>query len=96
MKKQNFSFERSRSIVKFLLIFAGALCILALLMGEGPMQTYASVTAIVCILMSLFVMFVGLRCPYCGKVIFKKCLVVKNCPHCNRNLVTGLKGKKKK
>ena len=98
MKKQNVSFETARNIIKCLLALAAILCIVALILGEdaATFGTYAAVVAVGCIVLSIFVLLVGMKCPYCGSLIVKKCLIVKSCPHCGRDLTSGLKSKKGK
>ena len=96
MKNQNLNFERARNIIKGLLVLAAILCVVALVAGEGQFMAYATVVAAVLIVLAVFVMAVGMKCPYCGRAIIRKCLVVKSCPHCGRDLASGLKSKKKK
>ena len=98
MKKQNVSFEAARNIIKCLLGIAAILCIVALILGEDAVTfgTYAAVVAVGCIVLAIIVLITGMRCPYCGQLIVRKCLIVKSCPHCGRDLVSGLKGKKGK
>ena len=96
--KQNVTFEMARNIIKCLLALAAAMCVIALIINDNgsPFAVYAAIIAVGCIVAVLFLVVTCLKCPYCGRLIVRKCLVVKSCPHCNRNLVTGLKGKKKK
>lgn len=98
MKKQNVGFETARNIIKCLLALAAILCVVALVLGEdaATFGTYAAIVAVGCIVLSILVLIVGCKCPYCGQLIIRKVLVVKTCPHCGRNLVSGLKGKKGK
>lgn len=92
------NFEKARALVKGCLFSAVALCILGLIANESMPQLalYAVIGAVVLMVVSLFVVFTCLKCPYCGKQIIVKCLTVTSCPHCRRNLVTGIKSKKKK
>ena len=71
---------------------------LALLLsdGGGALSAYVVIGAVVCVVATVLVVAIGMRCPYCGKTIVRKCLVVEVCPHCRRNLATGLKSKKKR
>lgn len=92
--KQKLSFETARNMVKLLLAAAAALCVLALIVGEDTFGMYAAVAALVCVVLTIMVLLTCMKCPYCGRLIVRKCLVVKSCPHCNRNLSSGLKGKK--
>jgi len=92
------NFETARKIVKLLLGATIVLCVLALLVndGSGGLVNYFVIGAIACIVAVVLVVAIGMRCPYCGKTIVRKCLVVEVCPHCRRNLTTGLKSKKKR
>ena len=96
--KQNVTFEMARNIIKGLLAVAGIMCVIALIANDGNSRfaVYAAIIAVVCIVGTLFIVATSMKCPYCGRAIIRKCLVVKTCPHCNRNLVSGLKSKKKK
>ena len=92
------NFDRARGLAKGCLFGAMGLCILGLITnGSMPdLAVYIVVAAVVLIAVALFVVFTCLKCPYCGKQIISKCLTTTVCPHCKRNLTTGLKGKKKK
>ena len=46
--------------------------------------------------LAMLLVFTSLKCPYCGKQLFSKCLTVTVCPNCKRNLTTGMKSKGKK
>ena len=96
--KPNKSFETARKIVKFLLGVTVVLCVLALLFNDGSssLVNYFVIAAMACIVAIILVVAIGMRCPYCGRTIVRKCLVVEVCPHCRRNLATGLKSKKKR
>ena len=91
-------FETARNLVKGFLI-AGVVCCLGALITQtnnSPVGFYLTYGSAGCILLCVFFAAVGLRCPYCGKRIIRNCLVVKSCPHCRRNLKTGMKAKHKK
>lgn len=100
MKNKGITFEKARSILKVFMAMAAALCILGLILNSSSETAalYATVGAIICMAVGLFVLLTFGKCPYCGRRIFRNCLVVKSCPHCHRDLVSGLKtkGKKKK
>ena len=94
-------FETAKNLVKGFLIAGIVCCVLAMFMqqtGSTAGSYYLGMGAVGCILMCVFFVVAGLKCPWCGKRIIRRCLVVKACPHCRRNLVTGekMKGKKAK
>ncbi len=92
-------FETARNLVKGLLA-AGLVCsVLALFMsqvGSVMIGMYLGMGSVGCILMCLFFVLTALKCPWCGKRIIRRCLALKTCPHCRRNLATGMKTKGKK
>lgn len=96
--KTGFTFEQARNLLKGLLITAGALCVLGLILNSSSETAalYTTLGAICCIVVGLFVLVTCVKCPYCGKRIIRNCLVVKSCPHCHRNLSSGLKTRKNK
>ena len=95
------SFEKAKTLVSG---FLGASLILwvLILLGNalggavGALVDIMSIVAIGCLIVAVFLMVTCLKCPYCGKRIIRNVLKVKSCPHCRRDLKTGLKGKKKK
>lgn len=90
------TFERAKNLVKFCLAGTVACCVLALITQNSPAAVgLFTAGALVLLLLTFFFAFTSLKCPYCGRTIFKKCFVVKACPHCGRDLATGLKAKKK-
>ncbi len=92
-------FETAKILVKGFLA-AGIVCsLLALFMGQvgsTMASMYLGMGSLGCILMCLFFVLTGLKCPWCGKRIIRRCLALKTCPHCHRNLATGMKSKGKK
>ena len=96
--RKKFNMETARTVIKCLLAFAGLICIAALIFGDElpNLGGTALLIAAVCIVLCIFVLATGMRCPFCGKVIVVNCLAAKTCPHCGRDLVTGKKGKNKK
>lgn len=91
-------FETARTLVKVTLGGAVAFALVALVTStNGSAATdYLMVGAIACIILCLFFVITGVKCPYCGKRIIQNCLRVKICPHCYRNLATGEKQKSRK
>lgn len=96
--KTGITFEKARSLMKILLIAAGALCVLGLIVNSGSETAafYATIAAISCVAAALFILVTCVKCPYCGKRIIRNCLVVKTCPHCRRDLASGLRAKSRK
>ena len=91
-------FETAKTVVKGTLLAGVLLCVIALFVqksmpGLGMMLTFAGMG---CVIVCLFFVITAMKCPYCGKRIFRNCLVVKVCPHCRRDLASGLKVKSKK
>ena len=99
LSNMNFTknFDRARNTVKGCLFSAMGLCVLGLFINETypTAAIYATVAAVALIIIGVALVALCLKCPYCGKQIISKCLTVTTCPHCHRNLSTGLKGKKK-
>ena len=91
------NFYLARNIVTACLFIAMGLCIIGLIVNEAlpSISLYIVISAVVLIFFALFLVFTCLKCPYCGKQIISKCLTVTSCPHCRRDLTTGMKGKKK-
>ena len=90
-------FETARSLVKSFLIAGVVCCLGALIIPiNTPAGFYLTYGSVVCMALCVFFIVVGLRCPYCNKRIIRNCLSVKSCPHCRRNLKTGMKAKHKK
>ena len=90
-------FETARSLVKSFLI-AGVVCCLGALLTptSAPVGFYLTYASVGCMALCIFFIVVGLRCPYCNKRIIRNCLSAKSCPHCRRNLKTGIKAKRRK
>ena len=92
-----FDFFRARNVVKGLLIADVVMLFVAFI----TRNEYISISAIfgyvsiATLLLTLAIMFLALKCPYCDERILRKALTVKVCPHCRRNLVSGMKVKKK-
>lgn len=92
------NFDRARNIVKICLFVAMGICILGLFINDSAPQLgfYIIIAALALIVFALVLVFTALKCPYCGKQLFSKCLTVTVCPHCRRDLTTGMKRKGKK
>ena len=97
--KQKMDLEKARTIVKVLLALAAAFCVIALIVdssGTTQFSMYCALGAIVCIVFTILTLFTSMRCPFCGRLMIRKCLTVKTCPHCHRDLTNGLRNKKSK
>ena len=92
------NFDRARRMVKVCLITAMIICILGILVNESApgLALYIIIAALALIAFAMLLVFTSLKCPYCGKQLFNKCLTVTVCPNCRRNLTTGMKSKGKK
>ena len=92
------NFYLARNIVKGCLFVAMGLCIVGLIVNEAlpTVGVYIVFAAVILIVVALGLIFTCLKCPYCGKQIISKCLTVTVCPHCKRDLATGIKSKGKK
>ena len=90
---------KTAKTLTMLSIVMSVICALIGLIGygpENPARTYFAVAAILLMVMSLICLFAFCRCPWCGKRITSGLMQIKVCPHCNRNLETGLRAKGKK
>lgn len=88
-------FNTAKKLVIAFLVGALVFCVLALALGEETATTFM-VGAVLLLIIALFVAFTGLKCPYCGERIIRNVLKLNHCPHCGRNLETGLRSKGKK
>lgn len=91
-------FDKARLVIKGLLLGGIVVCVAALLIQSlnPTLGVYLTLIGIACVIGSLVFVFTYMKCPYCGKQLFKNCLVVTVCPHCRRHLVAGTKVKSKK
>ena len=91
-------FDTAKKLIRLFLALGIVCCVGGLILqntvGTGAVWLIwgAAASVAACV----FVAAVGLRCPYCGRRIIRDCLVVKACPHCRRDLGSGLKVKAKK
>ncbi|MGI5976360.1 MAG: hypothetical protein ACOX68_01500 [Candidatus Limivicinus sp.] len=92
------SFMQGQALVKKLVIGVVVCCVLSFLSlggAGGAVQGLLIGATVVLFIMTIYALVKYCRCPYCGKHIYLGVLVAKSCPHCNRNLATGKKMKKK-
>lgn len=94
----NLNFKTARRLV---MIFMGLsfVCAVGGMIFIRP-GTQASVYAVVLsfglMVLALVLLFGFCRCPWCGKRITAGMMKVEVCPHCKRNIDTGMKAKGKK
>ena len=90
------NFAYGQKLVKFLLIAAIGIWLAAALLvpRNSSYQIVLIVSAFICLIAAVVIIYRYCRCPYCGKRIFGGVLVAKSCPSCRRNLITGKKVKK--
>lgn len=74
-------------------------CALVALLGYSEASTaraYLTMAAFLFMVISLVVLYGFCRCPWCGKRLSSGVLRMKVCPHCNRDLETGLRARNRK
>ena len=90
-------FETARNVVKVTIVLAILCCLAGLITKSSETVSNGFAFAgLGLIIITLFVAISSLKCPYCNTRIFRKCLVLKVCPHCHRDLSSGAKVKGKK
>ena len=87
---------KTLTIVSMVLSVACAVIGLVGYSPENPARTYLAVVAFALMALALIFLLVFCRCPWCGKRISSGLMKLKVCPHCNRDLETGLRAKGKK
>lgn len=90
-------FKTARRVVMFLIVlsFAFALVGLIALKPGTAANFYVMMAAFLLMLVAIFFMVVFCRCPWCDKRIFSGMMKVQVCPHCKRDIDTGMKAKGK-
>lgn len=95
MNKYENDFVYGRDRLKKLLIATAFGCVVSLLSSQYSwLQIIALCMTTVFFGTAIWVIAKYCRCPNCNKVIAFGVLVVKSCPRCHRNLITGKKMKK--
>ena len=96
----NINFKTARRLVLVFLIasFVCALISIVFIKPGSQASVYSMLLALALLVLSLIFLFGLCRCPWCGKRITSGVLKVEVCPHCKRDIETGMKvkGKKKK
>lgn len=91
------SFHMGRRITMVLLGAGLVALVIALALGEtSALGSYVAIAGVVLFIVGMGACVTFCKCPYCNRVILRKMFIVTDCPHCKRNLETGLKGKSKK
>ncbi|MBQ9045623.1 MAG: hypothetical protein IJ112_06735 [Oscillospiraceae bacterium] len=94
----NLNFKTARKLVMFFMIASFACAMVGLIFiepGTTP-SLYVMMAAFVLMVLALVFIFVFCRCPWCGRRIFSGMMKVQVCPHCKRDIDTGMKDKGKK
>ena len=91
------SLNTAKKVVRYLLILCVATAIfgVALASQHSPNAAYVSLISLALFALSIIVLLVFSKCPFCGKRITKGLFTVTHCPHCRRDLITGVKKKGK-
>ncbi len=91
------NFQTAKRIVGMLMAISVISCIVGIAVFEpGSLQaSYCVLGAFGALLLSVGVMLKWCRCPWCGKVIFRKLFYITECPSCRRDIETGKKKKGK-
>ena len=90
-------FQTAKRMVLSLFVMIVLCCVSALILRGSNESLAAVITyfAVRCWRSSPSSSSSWLRCPWCGGVLLRRVVWLKSCPHCNRDLVTGLRDKKK-
>ena len=89
----NINFKTSRRLVVIFMV-ASLICALGDMIFLRPgtqASVYLMLLALILMLLSLLFLVAFCRCPWCGKRIALGVMKVEVCPHCKRDLDTGLK-----
>lgn len=90
-------FDKARNLVKLLMAVCVATCLIGLFSAKNPAAaSVASLASLASLGLSVIVIAVYCKCPYCGKHIYFGLLGATHCPKCRRNLETGVKKKGKR
>ncbi len=63
--------------------------------SSASVSLYCAVLGLVFVAAMVALVFGGLKCPWCGKSLVRGGMKITRCPHCRRDLQSGLKTKKK-
>ncbi len=92
------SYERGRNIVRILVVLAVILGVCALMFTRenSQQQMFLVLGSFACVIAVIVVSRQLCVCPHCGKRIVSGVLVLRVCPKCKYDLITGTKVKKTK
>lgn len=94
----NLNFKTARKLVMVCMI-ASLVCALGGMVFVRPgtvASIYIVLLSLILMILALIILFGLCRCPWCGKRITSGLMKVEVCPHCKRDIETGLKRKGKK
>ena len=91
-------FETAKKLVKGMLLAGAVFCLASILLrgSDEVLAGWLMLAGGACAALCAFFMFTGLKCPYCGKRIISNSMNVTICPHCRRDLASGLRVKHKR
>ena len=98
MKPHVSSYERGRNIVRILVVLAIVLGVSALMFTQenSREQVFLVIGSAACVIGVIVAARFLCVCPHCGKRIINGVLVLRVCPKCKHDLLTGEKIKKKR
>lgn len=91
----NINFKTSRRLVVIFMV-ASLICALGDMIFLRPgtqASVYLMLLSLILMGLSILILLALCRCPWCGKRIVSGLMKVEICPHCKRDLETGLKAK---
>lgn len=94
----NLNFKTARKLVMVFMI-ASLVCALGGMIFVRPgtqASVYIVLLSLILMILALMILFGLCRCPWCGKRITSGLMKVEVCPHCWRDLETGMKRKGRK
>ena len=96
----NLNFKTARRLVMLFMVVSlvSALVGMVFIRPGTQISIYVAVISLISMVLALVILFGLCRCPWCGKRITTGLMKVEICPHCRRDIDTGVKvkGKRKK
>lgn len=91
------SLKTAKNVIRYLLIGCVVTAVFGVVLSaqHSPNAVYASLVSFVLFFIALIMLFAFSKCPFCGKRILKGLYTATHCPHCRRDLITGVKKKGK-